>query len=102
MDTRPEIEFGICSIPHSTSTPSTPRSLPTSADTSDIPLSTLLSSPETVPASDEVIVVCKKGNDSQVAAAALRKRLGETSRVRDVRGGLIAWARDVDPEFPMY
>jgi hypothetical protein len=36
----------------------------------------------------------------------LRKRLGGTDgnvpKVRDVRGGLVAWAREVDKEFPLY
>ena len=49
--------------------------------------------------------ICKKGNDSQLAAAALRKRLGEVGQqgiVRDVRGGLVQWAKEVDREFPLY
>lgn len=89
IDTRPEIEFGICSIP----------------DTINIPLSTILSAPETIPSAEETVFICKKGNDSQLAAAALRKRLGEVGQqgtVRDVRGGLVQWAKEVDREFPLY
>jgi adenylyltransferase/sulfurtransferase len=52
-----------------------------------------------------MVFICKKGNDSQLAAAALRKRLaglGEEGRVSDVRGGLVQWAKEVDKEFPLY
>jgi len=72
----------------------------------DIPLATILSSPETIPSFEgETVFICKKGNDSQLAANALRKRLIETNKegsVRDVRGGLIQWAKVVDKEFPLY
>ena len=53
----------------------------------------------------EVIYVCRKGNDSLVAARKLRsiiKESGKEVRVRDLRGGLEGWSRDVDPNFPMY
>jgi rhodanese-related sulfurtransferase len=72
----------------------------------DIPLSTILSSPETIPTSgDGTVFICKKGNDSQLAAGILRKRLvenGMEGNVKDVRGGLIQWAKVVDKEFPLY
>ena len=45
-------------------------------------------------------VVCRRGNDSQRAVAALR-RAGISHGV-DVVGGMEAWARDVDPSFPTY
>ncbi|RSH83867.1 Urmylation protein [Saitozyma podzolica] len=106
VDTRPEIEYGIASIPH----------------TLNIPLDRILSNPLEVPTRQEVIFLCRQGNDSQLAASALRAALtpdtpvstGEAladgagapaaavPRVRDVRGGLRAWARDVDPSFPLY
>lgn len=68
----------------------------------DVPLQTILASPADVAASDNIVLICKQGNDSQVAALALRKALGENARIRDVRGGLVAWAKEVDQEFPMY
>jgi adenylyltransferase/sulfurtransferase len=72
----------------------------------DIPLATILSSPESIPSSEgETVFICKKGNDSQLAASALRERLiimGKEGNVRDVRGGLIQWAKIVDKEFPLY
>ena len=49
----------------------------------------------------DMIVLCRRGNDSQVGVQILRKMVPEV-RVRDVVGGLHAWARDVDPIFPAY
>lgn len=78
-----------------------------------------------------MIFVCKLGNDSQLAAEAVRAALSSTDgplnpissgdqtsdtsqgaavdavwddapRVMDVRGGLRAWGKDVDPDFPLY
>ena len=45
-----------------------------------------------------VVVLCRRGNDSQVAAATLRAR--GLARVLDLAGGLHAWADIVDPHMP--
>ena len=64
-------------------------------------------------------LICRRGNDSVVAARALRRHLaGEVERgegtaqggsqgggrveIFDVKGGLVGWAREVDDEFPVY
>ena len=49
----------------------------------------------------EVYVVCRRGNDSQVATGLLRALL-PGARVRDVIGGLHAWTKHIDPTFPLY
>lgn len=52
-----------------------------------------------------VFVICKLGNDSQKAVQALEKMSGaevDAVTVKDVRGGLMAWATKVDPTFPQY
>ncbi|WVN88682.1 uncharacterized protein L203_103895 [Cryptococcus depauperatus CBS 7841] len=87
IDTRPAVEYEICSLPGST----------------NISLETILSKPEVVPITKEIVFICRRGNDSQVAAAALRASLSKTDgiRIRDVRGGLVSW-REVDPNFPIY
>ena len=46
-------------------------------------------------------VVCRFGNDSQLAAKAMLERNGNM-RVRDVRGGFEAWRREVNSEWPDY
>nr|XP_031857379.1 uncharacterized protein CI109_007201 [Kwoniella shandongensis]KAA5524451.1 hypothetical protein CI109_007201 [Kwoniella shandongensis] len=88
IDTRPSIEFGICSVPGST----------------NIPLPEILKDPSSLPRATETIFICRRGNDSQFAAEALRRVVAEADkvRVRDVRGGLLAWNREVDHDFPIY
>ncbi|KAH7440132.1 hypothetical protein KP509_04G093100 [Ceratopteris richardii] len=48
----------------------------------------------------QIIVLCRRGNDSQLAVKYLREN-GKTEAV-DIIGGLESWARDVDPRFPIY
>ncbi|WVF70021.1 hypothetical protein IAT40_004807 [Kwoniella sp. CBS 6097] len=88
VDTRPPVEFGICSLKGST----------------NIPLPSILKDPSTIPVKSDVVFLCKRGNDSQLAAKALRQSSSSQGeiRIRDVRGGLLAWSRDVDSEFPVY
>ncbi|WWC87090.1 uncharacterized protein L201_001976 [Kwoniella dendrophila CBS 6074] len=88
IDTRPPVEYGICSLPGST----------------NIPLPTILKDPSSIPSTQETIFLCRRGNDSQLAADALRKISKDNTkiRIRDVKGGLRAWSRDIDTEFPVY
>eukprot|EP00899_Mesostigma_viride_P010773 jgi/Mesvir1/19698/Mv09963-RA.1 len=49
-----------------------------------------------------VVVVCRRGNDSQIVADMLnRAGKGRVAAV-DLAGGLQAWGREVDPRFPVY
>jgi adenylyltransferase/sulfurtransferase len=50
--------------------------------------------------SAEIVVYCKLGPRSDAAAAFLRER--GFARVLNLRGGIDAWARDVDPTMPRY
>ncbi|XP_077394929.1 adenylyltransferase and sulfurtransferase MOCS3 isoform X2 [Festucalex cinctus] len=52
-----------------------------------------------------VYVICKLGNDSQKAVQLLRKMSGsevDNISVKDIRGGLMAWAQLIDAKFPQY
>ncbi|CAH0602429.1 unnamed protein product [Chrysodeixis includens] len=51
-----------------------------------------------------VIFLCRRGNDSQLAAKMVLDMLDQQHRfkVRDMIGGLHSWARDVDSTFPVY
>lgn len=57
-----------------------------------------------------VCVVCRRGNDSQLAVAKLKKYLNQsnplfdsiTMEIRDIVGGLTEWTNSIDPQFPKY
>ncbi|XP_077587542.1 adenylyltransferase and sulfurtransferase MOCS3 [Stigmatopora nigra] len=52
-----------------------------------------------------VYVICKMGNDSQKGVQLLRKMSGSevgNMTVKDICGGLMAWAQKIDPTFPQY
>lgn len=52
-----------------------------------------------------VYVICKMGNDSQKAVQVLEKMSGtevDSITVKDISGGLMAWAQKMDPTFPQY
>lgn len=52
-----------------------------------------------------VYVVCKQGNDSQKAVQILEKMSGlevDSISVKDICGGLMAWAQKIEPSFPQY
>lgn len=88
LDVRPKTEFGICHLPLSI----------------HVPLYNLVANPgDHVSSEFETYVVCRLGNDSQIAADALRSaRPDPTFVIKDLVGGLRAWSRDVDPGFPVY
>nr|XP_020464219.1 adenylyltransferase and sulfurtransferase MOCS3 [Monopterus albus] len=52
-----------------------------------------------------VYVICKMGNDSQKAVQVLENLSGsevDSIMVKDISGGLMAWAKTIDPTFPQY
>lgn len=71
----------------------------------DIPLNDLVANPASHFPTDVgpkiICIVCRLGNDSQIAADALRGVSGQV-RIVDLVGGLKAWSQDVDPNFPVY
>lgn len=98
---------------HQLSLGSVPLTIPSSSS----------SSSASEPCPKEILLLCRQGNDSQIAAAALRKALASPTPadheddeklpdidgkdrlpliIQDVRGGLAGWSRTVDPLFPMY
>ncbi|KAJ6488683.1 hypothetical protein C8R47DRAFT_492054 [Mycena vitilis] len=87
IDVRPSTEFGICSLPGSI----------------NVPLNELTANPDAFLTTRETYLVCRLGNDSQIAARTLREaRKEDGTVVKDVIGGLRAWARHVDSTFPVY
>ncbi|KAL3333559.1 hypothetical protein AABB24_033572 [Solanum stoloniferum] len=96
VDVRPTHHYKIVSLPNSM----------------NIPLSTLEGRLPEISAALEkeankengsnasLFVICRRGNDSQVAVELLHK-LGFTS-AKDIIGGLESWTHNVDPKFPTY
>ncbi|KAG8812186.1 Urmylation protein [Serendipita sp. 401] len=108
LDVRSPAEFSICHLQNSISERLQCCILCT-ADymRTDVPLSELLHDPKSqIPPEGDIIVVCRLGNDSQIAAKALqevaRTNAMDTRTIVDMVGGLRAWSRDVDPDFPVY
>ncbi|PAV16606.1 molybdenum cofactor synthesis 3 [Pyrrhoderma noxium] len=103
VDVRSPVEFGICHIPGSTNTPlSEIVASPTSFQSS------LTNSQDgsSQNANSLVVFVCRLGNDSQLAADALRSAAIDSEKsgmeVVDLVGGLRSWTLNVDPQFPVY
>lgn len=106
LDVRPKVEVDICHLPVSINIP-----LASLEDQKGDHIHFLkekinelklqMSSDLEVP----VYVVCKLGNDSQTAVQLLEKMSGtelENITVKDITGGLMAWANKIDPSFPKY
>ncbi|ODQ81583.1 hypothetical protein BABINDRAFT_159855 [Babjeviella inositovora NRRL Y-12698] len=87
LDVRAPEQFEICSLPKAT----------------HISLDALekMSVEELVQLKEPIYVVCRFGNDSQLATRLLKERAG-LKRVWDVKGGVSRWADVVDLKFPKY
>ena len=48
-----------------------------------------------------VYVLCRRGNDSQIVVRKLKQHFKD-SEIKDIKGGLHAWAREIDENFPVY
>ena len=94
IDVRDDTQFAICALPHSVSVPWT----------GDI--NSWLSNAEDAGVfghdGSEKYVVCRVGNDSQLAVKAMMDVHGSSATIKDIRGGLQAWRREVDEEWPDY
>lgn len=121
MDVRPAEQYNICHLPGALHAPYKhfDRHLPTikehlagaAGDAAAVPEDTTVAGAaggEQPPsagtsggsAQPPLYVVCRRGNDSQRAVAALRAA-GITHGI-DVMGGMEGWAAEVDPGFPTY
>jgi adenylyltransferase/sulfurtransferase len=69
-------------------------------DAHNIPLSQLPQRMNELDSADEIIAYCKVGQRSAYAAQFLHQ-IGFT-KVRNLRGGINAWAREVEPTMPRY
>uniref|UniRef100_A0A1A9VH20 Adenylyltransferase and sulfurtransferase MOCS3 homolog n=1 Tax=Glossina austeni TaxID=7395 RepID=A0A1A9VH20_GLOAU len=91
-DVRQPAEFEICKLPNSENVP-----LKTILDDSFAERFKEKLQDETLP----IFILCRRGNDSQIAAQHILKRFPKHS-IRDIRGGLHSWHYKIDSKFPIY
>ncbi|MCH8954469.1 hypothetical protein IIA28_04015 [candidate division KSB1 bacterium] len=84
IDVRAPHEFDICRIPNSRL----------------IPLGELEKSVHELERSQEIVVHCRSGERSAKAIKFLREAGFE--KVKNLKGGILAWADEVDPSVPKY
>lgn len=110
IDVREKVQFDLCHLDGSMNLPFSIISTLPSAEMmehdQDIPsvLQTLKSSIDSAPGAP-VYVICRLGNDSQIAVKKFKQfGLGQDDKtwIGDMKGGLRAWRQDVDPDFPDY
>ncbi|KAI9681633.1 MAG: Urmylation protein [Trizodia sp. TS-e1964] len=94
IDVREAVQFDICSLPGSVNAPLSEL---------EAALPSLL--PAALPPTTPIFVICRLGNDSQLAVQQMKFAgldLGGRRFVGDVRDGFMAWRNDVDPSWPEY
>lgn len=95
VDVRDETQFGICALEGSTNVPWT-------GDAESWYLKAREAS-RAVSEGEGCYVVCRLGNDSQLATKVLRDKAADwASNLKHIEGGFEAWRREVDPEWPDY
>ena len=74
--------------------------LPRIEESRSVPLATLPGAVEGLPRDRAIVLVCHHGTRSHHAAAWLQQ-LG-FDRVHNLRGGVAAWAAEIDPDMKRY
>ncbi|KAI9560752.1 hypothetical protein GHT06_011704 [Daphnia sinensis] len=102
IDVRPHLETSICSLPDSVNVPF--ENLEERVDELKELVNRHLARKDAGQSPLSVYVVCRRGNNSQLAVERMRTLLPADWPVviKDIVGGLQAWAEQVDPLFPIY
>lgn len=85
VDVREPEEFAICYLP----------------DSNLIPLGEIMKRYAEIDSEAEVVMICHHGFRSAQAIQFLSQRFGYTNLI-NLKGGIHAWAEQVDPEMPVY
>lgn len=103
VDTREPVQFDMCHLEGSINVPFSEISA--TAMTSPGQAPDWVTQLASVPLSQPITLICRLGNDSQVAVRKL-KQLGLDNGgqrwIGDIQGGLKAWRETIDPDFPDY
>ncbi|KAF7713098.1 Uncharacterized protein PECH_001870 [Penicillium ucsense] len=102
IDVRDKTQFGICHLENSINIPISDilASASTEATPLWVPTELVATNSE-----EPVYVVCRLGNDSQLAVQRMKELgldRGGQRFIGDIQGGLRAWREQVDPEWPEY
>ncbi|KAK2733732.1 Urmylation protein [Myotisia sp. PD_48] len=105
IDVRDRVQYDIGSLPHSENVPMAEiLSCPASLDLSNLP-SWLPPDVASANSNIPIHVVCRLGNDSQLVVKKLKELGLDRNGARyigDIKGGLSAWRREVESNFPDY
>lgn len=94
IDVRDETQFAMCALRGSVNVPWT--------GSAEAWIEAALQRPEVRSGNQAFYVVCRLGNDSQLAAKALIENQMAPKGVRHIDGGFKAWREAVDPGWPEY
>uniref|UniRef100_A0A671YA15 Adenylyltransferase and sulfurtransferase MOCS3 n=1 Tax=Sparus aurata TaxID=8175 RepID=A0A671YA15_SPAAU len=100
LDVRPLVEVDICRLPFSLNIP-----LSSLEERKSEQIQLLQERVSQLKQQMAVYVICKLGNDSQKAVQVMEKMIGsevDSITLKDICGGLMAWAGKIDPTFPQY
>ena len=104
IDVRVPVQVRICQLPNSSNIPLDDFKLRLDATINRIK-SEIDNVMGKLPEGSKVplVLLCKQGNDSQEATVILKEKLKDFPvSVKDIKGGLKAWANEVDDTFPVY
>ncbi|POS85625.1 hypothetical protein EPUL_001301 [Erysiphe pulchra] len=99
VDVREKIQFDICNLPGSINVPFSKLQSLCAQRLKDYEKLEWL--PEPLSPHVPIYIICRSGNDSQIATRKL-KEMGMRRTVKDIVGGFKAWREIVDPTWPEY
>ncbi|KAK4300483.1 hypothetical protein Pmani_027308 [Petrolisthes manimaculis] len=95
IDVRLPVELEICALTNCINIPLKQLGKPNSIAVIEEKLSSVRTK--------SIYCVCRRGNDSQLAVKQLESTLSEHGcQIKDIIGGLTAWANKIDPTLPVY
>jgi rhodanese-related sulfurtransferase len=66
-----------------------------------IPMNQVINQKDKIQNDKPVVFYCRSGNRSAVVIQALEQRFGFTN-LYNLKGGILAWSKEVDPTIPQY
>ena len=66
-----------------------------------IPMSQIITHKDKIQSDKPVVVYCRSGNRSAAVIQALEQRFGFTN-LYNLKGGILAWSKEIDPSVPQY